>query len=59
MGKIAITRITAVDADNQKTSFDGRVVIEESELEEYRKDIISKGSDINRVLLNYEEVDDD
>lgn len=59
MGKIAITRITVVDGIGQKTSHKGRVIIEESELEDYRKEIKENGVDVDHVLLNYEEVEDD
>lgn len=59
MGKIAITRITVIDKLGQKTSNKGRVIIEESELEDYRKDIKENGVDVDHVLLNYEEVEDD
>lgn len=59
MGKIAITRITVIDKLGQKTSHKGRVIIEESELEDYRKDIKENGVDVDHVLLNYDEVEDD
>lgn len=59
IGKIAITRITVVDELGQKTSHKGRVIINESELEDYRKEIKENGVDVDHVLLNYEEVEDD
>lgn len=59
MGKIAITRITVVDVLGQITSHKGRVIINESELEDYRKEIKENGVDVDHVLLNYEEVEDD
>lgn len=37
MAKIAITRITVVDDTGQKMSHNGRVIIDSSELEDYRK----------------------
>lgn len=59
MAKIAITRITVVNDAGQKMSHNGRVVINSSELEDYRKFIKRDGNDINRVLFIYEEVEDD
>lgn len=59
IGKIAITRITVVDGLGQITSHKGRVIIKESELEDYRKEIKEKGVDVDHVLFNYEEVEDD
>lgn len=59
MAKIAITRITVVDDTGQKMSHNGRVTIDSSELEDYRKFIKRDGNDINRVLFIYEEVEDD
>lgn len=59
MTKIAVTRITVVDSMGQKMSHKGRVIINESELEDYRKDIKENGSNVDHVLLNYEEVEDD
>lgn len=59
IGKIAITRITVVDGLGQITSHKGRVIINESELEDYRKEIKENGVDVDHVLLNYEEVEDD
>ena len=59
MAKIAITRITVVNDVGQKMSHNGRVIIDSSELEDYRKFIKRDGNDINRVLFIYEEVEDD
>ena len=59
MAKIAITRITVGDDTGQKMSHNGRVIIDSSELEDYRKFIKRDGNDINRVLFIYEEVEDD
>lgn len=59
MAKIAITRITVVDDTGQKMSHNGRVIIDSSELEDYRKFIKRDGNGINRVLFIYEEVEDD
>ena len=59
MKKIAITRITVVDNKGQKTSHNGLVTIIYSELETYRKDIKEKGTNLDHVLFNYEEVRDD
>ncbi|WP_302306457.1 hypothetical protein [Bacteroides finegoldii] len=59
MAKIAITRITVVNDAGQKMSHNGRVIIDSSELEDYRKFIKRDGNDINRVLFIYEEVEDD
>ena len=59
MAKIAITRITVVNDAGQKMSHNGRVIIDSSELEDYRKFIKRDGNDINRVLFIYEEVEVD
>ena len=59
MAKIAITRITVVNDAGQKMSHNGRVIIDSSELEDYRKFIKRDGNDINRVVFIYEEVEDD
>ena len=40
-------------------SHNGLVTIDYSELEAYRKDIKEKGTNLDHVLFNYEEVGDD
>lgn len=59
MGKIAIIRITVVDSAGQKTSHNGQVIIEKSDLEDYRRNIKNAGIGIDHVLLTYEEIEDD
>lgn len=59
MKKIAITRITVVDNHGQKMSHNGRVIIDSSELEDYRKSIKRDGSNVDHVLFIYEEVEND
>lgn len=59
MGKIVITRITVVDSTGQKMSHNGQVIIDSSELEVYRKNIMLNGTDIDHVLFIYEEAEND
>lgn len=59
MVKIAITRITVVGSTGQKMSYNGQVIIDSSELEVYRKNIMLNGTDIDHVLFIYEEVEND
>lgn len=59
MTKIAITRITVVDAEGSKTPHNGLVIIEKTELEEYRKSIKKDSGSVDHVLFIYEEVADD
>lgn len=59
MDKIAITKITVVDADRERTSRTGRYVLDKLELENYRESIVRDGIDIDHVLFTYEEVRND
>lgn len=59
MDKIAITKITVVDAAGKRASRTGRYVLDKSDLESYRESIVRDGKGIDHVLFTYEEVEDD
>lgn len=58
MGEIAITRIMIVNGEGKKSSHNVRVRLNQSTLEDHRKDI-KDNCNADHVLFIYEEVEDD